>query len=275
MAKQEMPKAKGKDVEKQDEELDELEAGEDEPGEDELDEDDEDELGEDEEDVDEDEEDEDDEDEDEEDEDEDEAHAPPKAADNREDGAEDQEPGWWIPHAVLGALIVIGVLGFFGFFNSIVGRFVKTDHVEHSTAGSAHPAASAPASAAAAVTARARPTVTARQPVTAVVDRNLFGAKRITVAFKGSRSSKSERSKEDAKKRADEALKKLRGGAKFDEVATEFTDEPGSKSVGGNMGNFRRGVYPDLEPTLDKMKVGDLTDVFESPFGYEILQRTK
>ncbi|NUP05088.1 MAG: hypothetical protein HOW73_03390 [Polyangiaceae bacterium] len=194
----------------------------------------------------------------------------------------DQEPGWWYPHAVLGVLVVIGVLGFFGIFNGIVGRFLNPSDVHHSTEGSAHPATSG-AAPTAAPTAKPQPEAppAPKPTVTTAADPDLFGAKRIVIGFKGARALKpndpkpAERSKEDAKKRADEALKKIRGGSKFDEVAGEFSDEAGAKSTGGNMGNFKRGVYPDLEPTLDKMKPGDMTEVIETAFGYEILQRTK
>ena len=44
--------------------------------------------------------------------------APPttSSADSGDDG-----PGWWAPHAVLGALVLIGILGFFGAFSSSLG----------------------------------------------------------------------------------------------------------------------------------------------------------
>jgi hypothetical protein len=74
---------------------------------------------------------------DEEDEDEDEHHAGAKStsakrassASHDHDEDEDEEdaeedPFWWTPHAVMSALVLIGVLGFFGVFNKVLGKIV-------------------------------------------------------------------------------------------------------------------------------------------------------
>ena len=37
-----------------------------------------------------------------------------------EDSNEGEDPTWWAPHAVMSALVLIGVLGFFGLFNKIL-----------------------------------------------------------------------------------------------------------------------------------------------------------
>lgn len=257
MAKQESSKAKQNDDKRALEEEEELDGEEED-----LDEEDE------EEDLDEDDE----EDDEEEDEgEEDRAHAPPPAA--AAEPAEDEQPGWWLPHAVLGVLIAAGVLGFLGFFGSFLA---KKDGVQHATSGSA--SAAAPPSAAPAATTAARPTAQPQprptmQPVPPPSD--VLGAKRIVVRFKGADGSTVDRSKDDAKKRAEEALKKIQGGAKFEEVAGEYSDEPGAKGTGGNMGNFKKDVYPALTKVLETTKIGDMTGVVETPYGYEILVRTK
>jgi parvulin-like peptidyl-prolyl isomerase len=41
------------------------------------------------------------------------------------------------------------------------------------------------------------------------------------------------------------------------------------------MGTFKKGVYPEIEPILERTKVGDSTGVVETPNGYEILLRSR
>lgn len=191
----------------------------------------------------------------------------------------DQEPGWWISYAVLGALVMIGVLGFFGFFAPFLP---KRDNVEHTTQSAS--AAAAPTETAPPVATPVRPTRPTSVPrppktVAAQVDPDpTFGAKRIVVQYAGSKDAPAtvKRTKDEAKQRAADALKKLKENAKFEDVAGEFSDEPGVKATGGNLGNFKRNVYdPAIQTVVEKTTVGQTSDVFESPYGYEIIQRTK
>lgn len=205
-------------------------------------------------------------------------HPPPHHKDGDPEWA-DQEPGWWISYLVLGLLVMIGVLGFFGFFAPLLP---KRDNVEHATqsASAVTPAETAPAPVAT-PPRKTRPTSVPRPPKTAapVVDADpTFGAKRIVIQYAGSKDAPATvtRTKDDAKKRATDALKKLRENAKFEDVAGEFSDEPGVKATGGNLGNFKRNVYdPSIQTVVEKTTVGQTSDVFESPYGYEIIQRTK
>ncbi len=172
--------------------------------------------------------------------------------------------------------MVIGVLGFFGFFNPIFDKFGKKSDVEHKTTGSASHESPAPAKETE-QPKKEKPAPTAEATAKPSVDPDpTFGAKRILVSFKEAKDTKSDRAKADAKTRAEEALTKLKGGAKFEDVAGEYSDEPGAKTTGGNLGNFKRRVYdPSLESAVERTKVGELSEVFESPFGFEIIQRTK
>jgi parvulin-like peptidyl-prolyl isomerase len=185
----------------------------------------------------------------------------------------DQDPTWWLPHAVLGALVVIGVLGFFGAFNSSLGKFFK-----RSDAGAAPVAAETAKPAAAEAP---KPTASAgrqpppqRQPPPAAGP--VYGAKHLVVQWKGATRSRQERSKDEAKKRTEEALAKLKGGAKFEDVAKEYSDEPGVANTGGNLGRFSRaGFDPQFVDAVEKLKVGEQSGLVESAFGYHIIVRTE
>ncbi len=182
-----------------------------------------------------------------------------------------EDPTWWAPHAVLGALVLIGVLGFFGTFNSLVGKYFQR---------SATPAAVPTQSASAVPAATQAPAATARPPMQRPTAQQpagpVYGAKHLVVQWKGATRSKQERSKEDAKKRAEEALAKAKAGTAFEEVAKEFSDEPGVKSSGGDLGKFSRaGFDPQFVDAVEKLKVGEMSGVVESAFGYHVIVRTQ
>ena len=85
------------------------------------------------------------------------------------------------------------------------------------------------------------------------------------------------RTKEEAKKTADDLLKKLKEGAKFEDVALESSDCP-SKKDGGDLNFFPREgamVEPFADATYKLAKVGDLTEVVETQFGYHIIKLTE
>jgi hypothetical protein len=199
------------------------------------------------------------EDEDEQDEDDEEAEAP----------AEPEDPYWWTPHAVLGGLVLIGVLGFFGVFNKAFGFLAKRGP--------------APSETPAAVAAPPKPSPSARpfqppgqQPQAPA---EMFGAKHLLVMYKGGRRAPANvtRTKEEAKARAEEALKKIKvNKVKFEDVVAEYSDEPGAAQRGGDLREFPKGsMVPEFQTGLVKIKVGEVSDLVETPFGYHVILRTK
>jgi parvulin-like peptidyl-prolyl isomerase len=104
----------------------------------------------------------------------------------------------------------------------------------------------------------------------------VFSAKQILIQYKDAAKSKQTRSKDEAKKRADEALGKLKGGAKFEDVVKDYSDEEGAAQRGGLLGRFKRGVLPPAaQAALEKTEVGKNTDVVESELGFHILLRVQ
>lgn len=183
---------------------------------------------------------------------------------------ETKDPSWWVPYAVLGAIVVVGVLGFFGAFSSLLKPMFSPPKLAAETHEPAPVAAPPPQPAEPAPGAKGPP---------GAADAETFGAKHLLVMYKGSKRAPAtiERSKEDALARAKEALGKAKApGAKFEDLVAEYSDEPGAGKRGGNLGNFRRGaMVKEFQDALDKMKVGETSDVVETPFGYHVIQRTK
>jgi len=80
--------------------------------------------------------------------------------------------------------------------------------------------------------------------------------------------------KEKAKAKAEDLLKRLQKGEDFAKLATENSDDPGSKPRGGDLGWFTHG---QMVPAFDKAAFAlanpnDLSPVVESQFGFHIIQ---
>lgn len=144
------------------------------------------------------------------------------------------------------------------------------------------PAASAAASVVAAPpSADPAPTAADPAPSTSALlpPREIAGAAHILVAYSGAELAAKTvtRSKDTAKKRAAEALAKItKDKMPFEEAAKKYSDDPGSKDLGGAIGNFERNAMPEAfsKATFD-MKVGDMSEIVETPRGFHIIKRTK
>ena len=70
-----------------------------------------------------------------------------------------------------------------------------------------------------------------------------------------------------------ELKKRIQSGDSFADVASEYSDDPGSKQEGGNLGWAGEGVYDDeFERQMIKSNLNELTDPFLSQFGWHILE---
>jgi peptidyl-prolyl cis-trans isomerase D len=75
-----------------------------------------------------------------------------------------------------------------------------------------------------------------------------------------------------AKAKADDVLKQVQNGGNFAELAKKYSDDPGSKDTGGELGPSQRGrMVPEFDNAIFNQKIGD-TKVVKSQFGYHIVQ---
>lgn len=75
-----------------------------------------------------------------------------------------------------------------------------------------------------------------------------------------------------ARAKAEDLLKQIKAGADFAKLAKQFSDDPGTKNSGGDLGYF--GQSEMVKPFADaafKMKPGELA-VVQTQFGYHVLQ---
>lgn len=186
-------------------------------------------------------------------------------------GAQAEDPTWWAPHAVLGVLVLLGVLGFLGVFNKALG-FLAAKPGSDATAEHTTTTTTQPGSRTAAPGQPPAP----QQPQP---PREMFGAKHLLVMYKGSKRAPAtiERSKEEAKARAGEAMKKAKADpSKFADFVKEYSDEPGAGDRGGDLGKFPKGaMVPEFQAGLEKLKVGEISDVVETAFGFHVILRTQ
>ncbi|AGP35238.1 peptidylprolyl isomerase [Sorangium cellulosum] len=195
-------------------------------------------------------------------------HAHDDDDDADDDGADPEDAYWWAPHAVLSALVLIGLLGFFGMFNKTplarLAAPVAPEPDDHAHTAAAAPPAPAPTP---------RPAKSAQPP------REMFGAKHLLVMYQGSRRAPATitRTKEEAKARATEAMKKAKADpSKFADIVKEYSDEPGADRRGGDLGKFPKGaMVPEFQAGLEKIKVGEVSDLVETPFGFHVILRTQ
>ena len=62
-------------------------------------------------------------------------------------------------------------------------------------------------------------------------------------------------------------------GASFSDLAAEFSDDPGSKQEGGNLGWAGEGLYaPEFEEAIKKANLNEITEPFLTEFGWHILE---
>jgi parvulin-like peptidyl-prolyl isomerase len=101
-------------------------------------------------------------------------------------------------------------------------------------------------------------------------------ARHILIAFKGSpaaQEGKPELTEEQARAKAEDIRKQLAGGASFDELAKKESDDVGSGARGGDLGEFGRGqMVPEFEKAAFDAKVGEVTPVIRTQFGFHIIK---
>lgn len=106
----------------------------------------------------------------------------------------------------------------------------------------------------------------------------VVAAQHVLVAYKGAKRAPKTvtRTKADAKKRAEEALAKARKGDDFSQLVKAYSDEPGAAERLGNLGKFKREAM--VKPFADAafaLKVGDVSDVVETEFGFHVIKRNQ
>jgi hypothetical protein len=105
-----------------------------------------------------------------------------------------------------------------------------------------------------------------------------ISARHLLVSYKGGlRASPGiGRSKTEARARAEEAHKRAAAGEDFVALVKQYSDEPGAGERGGDLGKFERGsMVPAFANAAFALKVGEISAVVETQFGFHVIKRTE
>ncbi|MDL5055078.1 peptidylprolyl isomerase [Oscillatoria laete-virens NRMC-F 0139] len=81
--------------------------------------------------------------------------------------------------------------------------------------------------------------------------------------------------KAEKKKAAEAALERVKKGEDFAAVASAVSEDPGSAARGGQLGAFgRKQMVPEFENVAFSTKPGEVSRVFETPYGFHFLKVT-
>jgi peptidyl-prolyl cis-trans isomerase SurA len=81
------------------------------------------------------------------------------------------------------------------------------------------------------------------------------------------------RSKEEAKQLIESLRDRVLRGEDMSALAAQYSEDPGSAKKGGQLSPFKRGqMVPEFEEVAFSLKAGDISDIFETKFGFHFIQ---
>ena len=85
--------------------------------------------------------------------------------------------------------------------------------------------------------------------------------------------SASDEEKKKIKAKAEEILEKLKKGEDFAKLASEVSEDPGTKAKGGDLDFFPKGtMIPAFEEAAFSLKPGEMSGLVETEYGYHIIK---
>jgi peptidyl-prolyl cis-trans isomerase C len=86
-------------------------------------------------------------------------------------------------------------------------------------------------------------------------------------------ASATDEEKKKAKAKAEEVLAKIKKGEDFSKLASEVSNDPGTKDKGGDLDFFPKGtMVPAFEEVAFSLKPGEVSGIVETEYGYHLIK---
>jgi peptidyl-prolyl cis-trans isomerase SurA len=125
---------------------------------------------------------------------------------------------------------------------------------------------------------QARPVIVEESEIREFFERESqrFGERPATLTFRQVflQPQASDSARAAAREQAEEILERLGDGESFSDLASRFSDDPGSRQQGGELGWYRRGdgLVEEFEDAAFGLREGQTSGIVDTPFGSHIIR---
>ncbi|MDM8528169.1 peptidylprolyl isomerase [Anaerolineales bacterium HSG24] len=86
-------------------------------------------------------------------------------------------------------------------------------------------------------------------------------------------AAEAEKAKQETKQLANEIIERLEAGEDFADLAEEYSDDPGSRFSGGELGFVTQGTFVEsVDKAIFELPLNELSEPIESQFGWHIIE---
>ncbi len=103
-------------------------------------------------------------------------------------------------------------------------------------------------------------------------------AQHVLITYKGAKSAPptTKRSKDEARALASKVRDEAKAGKPFEDLVTAYSEDPASKDRLGSVGKITKDkVVKEFATAAFALRMNEISDVTESPFGFHVIKRSQ